>query len=386
MKTDNWFSQLSKKQLIYLFATILAMVAIVIAGWFATPKEKSHKDLNFSTKMSIRQIAPKLGITGKSLARELDLPLNAPKKKPLKNLGISEEKLQQAVEHIASHQDTRIKYYVYGALFLWGFIFLVRIGRPEKSNNKKHWYPRWPYIASLLISVVIAGFLFGKSPNPMEGIVKVFKSMVGLYPNPLTKVIAFVFFILLAVIGNKIICGWACPFGALQELIYSLPILSKIKRKKLPFVVTNTIRTIIFISMLFFLFGIIGGRKGTVIYHYVNPFNLFNLDFESLSIILTITIALLGSIFTYRPFCMFICPFGFVSWLAERLSIYRVRIDKEKCTQCGACYRKCPLEAIQGRVSGKKMPADCFSCGRCLNVCPVDAIQYKWREEKKTKD
>ena len=210
----------------------------------------------------------------------------------------------------------------------------------------------------------------------MEGIVKVFKSMVGLYPDPKAKVIAFGFFIILAVVGNKMICGWACPFGALQELIYSLPILRKTKQKKIPFISTNTIRSGLFIAMLLFLFGVIGGRKGTVIYHYVNPFNLFNLDFEIFSILLTVIITLLGSLIIYRPFCQFICPFGFVSWIAERFSIFRVRINQDECTQCNACIKVCPLDASKGRVAGKKMPADCFSCGRCLNVCPVDAIQY----------
>ena len=50
-------------------------------------------------------------------------------------------------------------------------------------------------IISLLIAAIVAGFLLGKSPNPMEGVVKVFKSMVGLYPDPIVNTIAFVFFI-----------------------------------------------------------------------------------------------------------------------------------------------------------------------------------------------
>ncbi len=210
----------------------------------------------------------------------------------------------------------------------------------------------------------------------MEGVVKVFKVMVGLYPDPMAKVIAFLFFIVLAVIGNKMICGWACPFGALQELVYSIPILKKIKKRKLPFIFTNTIRVCLFIAVLHFLFGIIGGRKGFVIYHYVNPFNLFNLDFEAFSILLTVIIALLVSFVIYRPFCQLICPFGLISWIVERFSILRVRIDKDKCTECGVCIKACPLEAAKGRVYGKRLLADCFSCARCLNVCPTDAIKY----------
>ena len=378
MKTFYWFSQLSTRQRIWLFATAALMLAIVVLGFLMNPASNPKKAANFSVDMSIRQIAPKLGVTGKALARELKLPLDVSKIKPLRKLGVTHEELQHVVHHILSHVDATVTYYVYVALVLGGLVFLTMLGRPDGSDAKQRhtWYPRSPYIVSLLLSVIVAGFLLGKSPNPMEGIIKVFKSMVGLYPDPKAKVIAFGFFIILAVVGNKMICGWACPFGAFQELIYSLPILRRIKQKKLPFILTNTIRAGLFIAMLFFLFGVIGDRKGTVIYHYVNPFNLFNLDFETFSILLMVIITLLGSLIIYRPFCQFICPFGFVSWIAERFSIFRVRINQNECTQCNACIKVCPLEASKGRVAGKKMPADCFSCGRCLNVCPVDAIQY----------
>jgi len=378
MSTSSWLSQISFKQRIWLFATVAGMLAIIGVGILLNSSSTPKESIDFSINMSIRDIAPRLGVTGKGLARELELPLDVSKKKPVRTLGVTYEELDHAIEHILSHRDSMLKYYVYAALVLLGLVFLVRLGRPDESDikNRRYWYPKIPYIIALLFSVLVAGFILGKSPNPMEGTVKVFKSMVGLYPDPMVKVIAFGFFIMLAVIGNKIICGWACPFGALQELIYSIPILRKIKKKKLPFIFTNTIRVCLFIAVLLFMFGIIGGRKGFIIYHYLNPFNLFNLDFETFSILLTVIIALLVSFIAYRPFCQSICPFGLISWVAERFSIFRVRIDKEKCTQCGACIKACPLEAAEGRVNDKKMPADCFSCARCLSVCPVDAIQY----------
>jgi len=378
---NKWFSLLSVRQRLWLISLVLitAFVFSVVVVMNSSKKEMILE--TFTTDMPIREIAPRLGVTGKALARELNLDLDTPKIKPLKELGVKKGTLEHAVEHLLSHKDSSLKYYIFAALVFGGLIFLVKLGRPEKSDveNRRDWYPRTPYILSLFLSVIIAGFFLGKSPNPMEGVVKVFKSMVGLYPDPLVKVIAFGFLIMLAVVGNKMICGWACPFGALQELIYSLPILRRIKQKKLPFILTNTIRAGLFLTMLLLLFGIIGGRKGFVIYHYLNPFNLFNLDFESVSILLTVIIVLGGAFIIYRPFCQLICPFGLISWVTERFSIFRVRIDHEKCTQCGACVKKCPLEAAKGRVEGKKMPADCFSCARCLNVCPVDAVKYSSR-------
>ena len=381
---NKWFSLLSARQHRWLIATVLitAFIFIIVAVMNSSKKEMTLE--TFTTDMSIRSIAPKFGVTGKALARELNLNLDVSKIKPLRELGIKKETLDHAVEHLLSHKDSALKYYIFAALVLWGIIFLVKLGRPEKSSikNRRDWYPRTPYILSLLFSVIIAGFVLGKSPNPMEGLVKVFKSMIGLYPDPMVKVIAFGFFIMLAVIGNKMICGWACPFGALQELFYSLPILRRIKQKKLPFILTNTIRAGLFFTTLLLMFGILGGRKGFIIYHYINPFNLFNLDFESVSILLTVIIALGGAFIIYRPFCQIICPFGFIAWIIERFSIFRVRIDHKKCIQCGACVKECPLEAAKGKVESKKMPADCFSCARCLNVCPVDAIKYSSKFEK----
>jgi ferredoxin len=358
--------------------TVLIMTIIFSGVIVMNSSTKEETSEIFTTDMSIQVIAPKLGVTGKALARELNLDLDVPKTKPLKELGIQEEALDHVVEHLLSHKDSSLKYYIFVALVFGGLMFLVKLGRPDRSDarNKRNWYPRAPYVLSLFLSVGIAGFFLGKSPNPMEGVVKIFKSMVGLYPDPLAKATAFLFFVVLAVVGNKMICGWACPFGSLQELIYSIPILRRIKQRKLPFVLTNTIRASLFVLVLLFLFGIVGGRKGTVIYHSLNPFNLFNLDFETVSILLTIVFALLGSFIVYRPFCQFICPFGFISWIAEQFSIIGVRIDKNKCTECGVCIKACPSEAAKSRVYAKTLKTDCFSCARCLNVCPVDAIHY----------
>jgi polyferredoxin len=173
-----------------------------------------------------------------------------------------------------------------------------------------------------------------------------------------------------------LVCGWACPFGAIQELIYSLPILKRLKRKKVPFLVSNLIRGGLFVLMLLMLFGIVGGKKGFVVYHFMNPFNLFDLQFETPTILLTVILALGLAMVTYRPFCQFICPFGFVSWLAERLSLVRVRVDHDRCNGCGACSRACPLQSAKHKVERKMFGADCYSCARCLNVCPEEAIAY----------
>jgi len=375
----SYYSQLSASQRLWLFGSLAAAVALVAVGWALEPADDEIEIPTVTVEMSIREVAPKVGATGFAVAKELGLPGSAAKDRPLRELGVEQAKLDETAAHLASHHGRTVKYYLYAALTLLGLVFLVRLGRPDGSpvSQRKTWYPRAPYIFALLVATVVGGFLLGKSPNPMEGAVKIFKGMVGLQPSILAVVLAFVFFVGLAIVGNKLVCGWACPFGALQELIYSLPILRRLKRRKVPFWLSNTIRGSLFVLMLLLLFGVVGGKRGFVIYHFINPFNLFAYDFDTLSILAAVVVALVLSLAVYRPFCQFVCPFGFVSWLAERVSLARVRIDRDRCTQCGACARACPLPAAKHIIEGKRFGADCYSCARCLAVCPEDAIRYR---------
>ena len=339
--------------------------------------EAGQQSHSFTTAMSIREIAPKLDVTGKSLAREFGLPLDVPKGKPLEKLGVAQEDLDHVAAHLVGHQSGPLKYYFFAALVLWGLVFLTRLGRPDGSPSaeRRAWYPRAPYVAALLVALAACGFALGKSPNPMEGAVKVFKSMVGLYPSVWEKVAALGFFLVLAVIGNKLVCGWACPFGALQELLYSLPLFKRIKRRKVPFLLSNAIRATLFVVMLLLLFGVVGGRKGFVLYHSMNPFNLFSLDFDEPLIPITILTASVLALLVYRPFCQFICPFGLISWLAERISL--ARADRHKPLQrVRRASGRAPWTQPSHRVAGRLLAADCYSCARCLNVCPHDAISY----------
>ena len=176
------------------------MMAIIIGvGIIVNLQEEQTSSKKFTTGMSISEIAPEIGVTGKGLARELKLPLDTPKKKPLSKSDISQEQLDHAVEHILSHRSTTTKYYVFAAIAIFGLVYLTRLGRPHNADisERKLWYPRLPYILSLIAAVIVCGFLLGKSTNPMEGVVKVFKSMVGLYPSVTGKVLGFIFFIIL---------------------------------------------------------------------------------------------------------------------------------------------------------------------------------------------
>jgi len=381
----EYFRKLSGRQRIIGVAGFLVILAIVTTGIAIQPDVEKTAPLTVDVEMTLSEAAHALGIKGGDMAAELGLARETPKNIPMSELGIDDAQLSRTVTHILGETASTLKYFLFAALSLWGWIFLVMIGRPDNAGTKekKSWYPRLGYIIPLVLAVVFCGFLLGKSPNPMEGVVKLLKSVIGVRDDLLTDAATFAFFVGLAVIGNKLICGWACPFGALQELTHNIPIFKKIKKKKPPFWATNAVRGGLFVAAVLVMTGLVGGSRGLSVYHQLNPFNLFGLSFETWIILTTVIGALVLSLFVYRPFCQLICPFGFVSWLAERVSLFRVRVDHDACTECGACIKACPLDAARARVEKTPFGADCYSCARCLNVCPTDAITYGWVFSKK---
>ena len=86
--------------------------------------------------------------------------------------------------------------------------------------------------------------------------------------------------------------------------------------------------------------------------------------------ILVITIIL--SILIYRPFCKYICPLGALYSVFNPISLYKYRVDKDKCIKCGKCAKACQM--IVDPVENSNSP-ECIRCGRCKKVCPTDAIQ-----------
>jgi NADP-reducing hydrogenase subunit HndC len=68
------------------------------------------------------------------------------------------------------------------------------------------------------------------------------------------------------------------------------------------------------------------------------------------------------------------CPAG------ECKALSTVKIDPEKCKQCGLCQRSCPNDAIEGTVRQgpfKIIQEKCIKCMTCVDKCPFKAISSK---------
>ena len=196
------------------------------------------------------------------------------------------------------------------------------------------------------------------------------------------------FFLLIGSILGRIVCGWLCPFGWVQDLLYRIPILKKIKKvpgdQALRFVKYGIL--LVFVILLpMFVVDIVGQGEpwfckwicpsGTLMAGWPLVFmndgirKAAGLLFAWKSGILVLLIFL--SVMIYRPFCKYLCPLGAIYGLFNRVSIIRVRIDRSRCVHCHACTRACKMNV---NVEANPDSAECIRCGSCVSACGQKAL------------
>lgn len=84
-----------------------------------------------------------------------------------------------------------------------------------------------------------------------------------------------------------------------------------------------------------------------------------------------LVLIIVASVFIFRVFCRFLCPLGAIYGFFSRIALLGVKLDKEKCTDCGLCIGVCKMDIK--RVGDH----ECIHCGACISVCPAKAISWK---------
>ena len=187
---------------------------------------------------------------------------------------------------------------------------------------------------------------------------------------------------------GRVICGWLCPFGLIQELLYRVP-TPKLKKNR----VTRTLCWFKYVALAVFVVlipliyafrryplpafckyicpaGTLEGAVG-LLSNPVNAdlFGMLGVLFTQKFIIMVVILS--ACVFVYRAFCRFVCPLGAIYGLFARIALVGMRVDESSCTGCGACVRACPTDIR--RVGDH----ECVHCGLCMNVCPEKAISLK---------
>lgn len=197
---------------------------------------------------------------------------------------------------------------------------------------------------------------------------------------------SFIFYIfgilfLYGLMLGRAICGWLCPFGLFQDLIYKIK-TPKLKKNG----VTRALSYLKYVILAVFVFVLAGFGVFPAFCKYICPAGIFEAAFGILphdiseltalgplftwKFVLFVSIVVF-CIFAYRAFCRFICPLGAIYSLFNRFSFFGIKLNRDKCTKCGKCITKCKLDI---KHVGDQ---ECISCGECIDICPTKAISFK---------
>ena len=168
----------------------------------------------------------------------------------------------------------------------------------------------------------------------------------------------FIIIFLILAIGGRWACSTICPLGIIEELIFKGPFPRKFK--KLPYEMQlRKIKYVIFFALLI------------LIPTFFMP-NKENWDGAFLFIkLFGFTTVFILSLFIYRPFCKYFCPFGVFLGFFNKISPFKYRVDNS-CNQCGLCKRKCDMGMIPYADPNNM---ECIRCGACKKGCPRKAIK-----------
>ncbi len=187
---------------------------------------------------------------------------------------------------------------------------------------------------------------------------------------------------------GRFVCGFLCPFGLIQDLIYKIPFVKKIRR--LPG--EKALRYLRFVFLAVFVLLLpafiadftglgqpwfckwicpVGTLEGGIPLVLLNSAMREAAGFIFRFKLIILLITLFSAVIIYRPFCRYVCPLGAIYGIFNKISFYRFTIDSTKCTGCGACQKTCKLDIP---VWQNPNSADCIRCGDCKTACPNQAI------------
>jgi ferredoxin len=83
-----------------------------------------------------------------------------------------------------------------------------------------------------------------------------------------------------------------------------------------------------------------------------------------------------------RLFCNMLCPAGALLGLLSKLSLYRITIIEERCTDCGFCEMVCKANCIDSEAKKVDFHA-CVGCFNCIDSCPTVGLTFEGFWKKK---
>jgi len=237
------------------------------------------------------------------------------------------------------------------------------------------------HLVMLVIGFGVVGVLFRAQPSVTQIFTAVDSAVhEWRWSLFLSEPLIFILWIFIAGVsltwGRGVFCGWVCPYGAMSELVFKVGEKLGIRSYELPDSIHMPLRytrygVLAVLVAVYFFDSILAERMAEVEPFkstFLVPFWTRHWAFGAWWIVLLVV-----SVFSFRPFCRYLCPLG--GGLAL-LGSFRPSGPRRRvfCTSCKICTQGCEPRAI--RPNGTIDPRECLSCMDCeatyrnAEVCP----------------
>lgn len=214
--------------------------------------------------------------------------------------------------------------------------------------------------------------------------------VAGAYMGKLTgSLIVFAALFAGSLVLGRAWCGWACPAAGLQEAC------ALARDRRTASRAWGLLRWIIWApwagATAFLAFRAGGFREADLFFGTTHGISVAEPAAHVVyySVLALIVAPALGA--GRRAFCRYVCwmaPFMIIGRKLSNLArapALRLSADREKCVECGACTRVCPMSLEVARMveSGNMESAECVLCGSCADACPRGAISFTFRGDRR---
>lgn len=194
--------------------------------------------------------------------------------------------------------------------------------------------------------------------------------------------------VLVGGLAGSLVCGWACPFGFLQDL------LGRISGTKL--VLPSWVswgRYVTLVGLVLVLPWMLG-RQGILFDDQAISFCRLcpagaleaGLPHSLTSLLagqgwlmswyktLILAVFLVAAIYLHRPWCRMLCPLGGLLALFNRTSLFHLRFNAKECVECNLCRSRCPVGVKLDLSANSTSCVRCLECVACGAIEPVVAL------------
>ncbi len=189
--------------------------------------------------------------------------------------------------------------------------------------------------------------------------------------------------------GRGVYCGWLCPFGASQELIFKIGERFGLRSYEFPAALHERLWAIKYLVMLGLFAVSLQSFSQAELLAEIEPFKtVFSLHFhrEWGYVIYAVAFLLISAI-NRKFYCRYICPLGAALTFPSKFKIFDwLRRRKECGRPCQTCRAECEVGAI--RLTGEIISQECHYCLDCQvtywndKKCPPLAERRKRRERR----